>query len=181
MKTVQPIRDKDKIETMKNELLKLGYKNYLLFVVGINTGLRISDILNLRVYHVRNRTHITIKEKKTGKEKRFLINHQLRKDFEKYIFNMQDIEYIFQSRKGQNRPISRVQAYRILNKASDIVGLDEVGTHTLRKTFGYWHYQIYKDVAILQEIFNHSSPSVTLRYIGINQDIKDKTIEDFYL
>ncbi len=181
MKIVQPIRDKDKIEDMRNQLLKLGYKNYLLFVVGINTGLRISDILNLRVYHIRNKTHITIKEKKTGKEKRFLINHHLRKDLEKYIFNMKDMEYIFQSRKGQNSPISRVQAYRILNKASTIVGLEEVGTHTLRKTFGYWHYQIYKDVAILQEMFNHSSPSITLRYIGINQDIKDKTIEDFYL
>ncbi|MEG1009339.1 MAG: site-specific integrase, partial [Clostridia bacterium] len=53
--------------------------------------------------------------------------------------------------------------------------------HTMRKTFGYWHYQIYKDIAILQDIFNHSSPSITLRYIGINDDIKDKTIENFYL
>lgn len=181
MNTVQPIRDKNQIEDMKNELLKLGYKNYLLFVVGINTGLRISDILNLKVYDVRDRSHITIKEKKTGKEKRFLINSQLRKDFEKYIHRMDNEDYLFQSRKGANRPISRVQAYRILNQASFKVGLKEVGTHTLRKTFGYWHYQIYKDVAILQDIFNHSAPSITLRYIGINQDIKDKTIEDFYL
>lgn len=181
MNIVQPIRDKKKIEEMKNTLLKSGYKNYLLFVVGINTGLRISDILNLKVYDVKNRSHIVINEKKTGKEKRFLINGQLRKDFEKYIMNMYDDEYIFQSRKGKNRPISRVQAYRILNKAAEQVRIQEVGTHTLRKTFGYWHYQIYKDVAILQDIFNHSAPSITLRYIGINQDIKDKTIEDFYL
>lgn len=181
MNIVQPIRDKNKIEDMKNELLKLGYKNYILFIVGINTGLRISDILNLKVYDVRDRSHITIKERKTGKEKRFLINSQLRKDIEKFISDMNNEEYIFQSRKGKNRPISRVQAYRILNKAATKVGVKEVGTHTLRKTFGYWHYQIYKDVAILQDIFNHSAPSITLRYIGINQDIKDKTIEDFYL
>lgn len=57
----------------------------------------------------------------------------------------------------------------------------EVGTHTLRKTFGYWHYKQYKDVAILQDIFNHSAPSITLRYIGINDDVKDNTIENFYL
>ncbi|MBU5677552.1 site-specific integrase [Alkaliphilus sp. MSJ-5] len=181
MNTVQPIRDKNKIEDMKNELLKLGYKNYILFIVGINTGLRISDILNLKVYDVRDRSHIAIKEKKTGKEKRFLINSQLRKDIEKFISGMNNEEYIFQSRKGKNRPISRVQAYRILNQAAVKVGIKEVGTHTLRKTFGYWHYHIYKDVAILQDIFNHSAPSITLRYIGINQDIKDKTIEDFYL
>ncbi|WZL71419.1 site-specific integrase [Clostridiaceae bacterium 35-E11] len=181
MNIVQPIRDKKKIEEMKNTLLKSGYKNYLLFVAGINTGLRISDILNLKVYDVKNRSHIVINEKKTGKEKRFLINGSLRKDFERYILYMYDDDYIFQSRKGKNRPISRVQAYRILNKAAEQVGIQEVGTHTLRKTFGYWHYQIYKDVAILQDIFNHSAPSITLRYIGINQDIKDKTIEDFYL
>jgi integrase len=178
---VQPIRDKNKIEEMKNELLKSGYKNYLLFVAGINTGLRVSDLLNLKVSDVKDRTHIFIHEKKTGKEKRFLINNQLRRDFEIYIKNMSREEYLFQSRKGKNKPISRVQAYRILNNAADTVGISEVGTHTLRKTFGYWHYQIYKDVAILQDIFNHSAPSVTLRYIGINQDIKDKTIEDFYL
>ncbi|MCT4596194.1 MAG: site-specific integrase [Anaeromicrobium sp.] len=181
MKFVQPIRDKHKIEEMKNELLKSGYKNYLLFVAGINTGLRISDLLRLRVYHIRDRNHIIIIEKKTGKEKRFLINSQLRKDFEKYIGNMSDDTYLFKSRKGKNNPISRIQAYRILNNAASIIGLSEIGTHTLRKTFGYWHYQIYKDIAILQDIFNHSSPSITLRYIGITQDLKDKTIEDFYL
>lgn len=181
MNVVQPIRDKNKIEDMKIELLKSSYKNYMLFIIGINTGLRISDILNLKIYDVRDRTHIIIKEKKTGKEKRFLINSQLRKDIEKFISRMDNEEYLFQSRKGINRPISRVQAYRVLNKAANKVGISEVGTHTLRKTFGYWHYQIYKDIAILQDIFNHSAPSITLRYIGINQDIKDKTIEDFYL
>jgi len=51
------------------------------------------------------------------------------------------------------------------------VGLDEVGTHTMRKTFGYWHYKEFGDVADLQQLFNHSSQSVTLRYIGIAQEI----------
>ncbi|MBF8984914.1 tyrosine-type recombinase/integrase, partial [Lutibacter sp. B2] len=80
-----------------------------------------------------------------------------------------------------NHPISRVQAYRALSKAGKKCGLDDIGTHSLRKSFGYWHYQMYKDVAVLQDIFNHSSPSVTLRYIGINQDVKDQTIEKFFL
>lgn len=181
MKIVQPIREKSKIEHMKTELLKLGYKNYILFIIGINTGLRISDILKLKVADVKDKTHILMTEQKTGKQKRFLINNQLREELNKYIVSMSEEEYLFQSRKGINKPISRVQAYRILNKASDKIGLEEVGTHTLRKTFGYWHYQIYKDVAILQDIFNHSAPSVTLRYIGINDDVKDKTIENFYL
>ena len=83
------------------------------------------------------------------------------------------------ARTKQN--IGRVQAYRILNKAAAEVGLIEIGTHTLRKTFGYHFYKRYKDVALLQEIFNHSAPSITLRYIGINQDIIDEAVGGFHL
>jgi integrase len=181
MKFVQPIRDKEKIQQMKNELLRTGYRDYMLFVIGVNTGLRISDILALRVGAVRNKTHINIKEQKTGKDKRFMINSNLNRDIDKYIQGMNDEEYLFISRKRENKPITRVQAYRVLNAAASKIGLEEIGTHTLRKTFGYWHYKQYKDVAILQDIFNHSAPSITLKYIGINDDIKDKTIENFYL
>lgn len=181
MKTVQPLREKELIEKMKSELLNIGYKNYMLFVVGINTGLRISDILKLKVSDVKDKTHIIITEKKTKKNKRFLINSSLRAEIDRYIKNMNDMDYLFKSQKGDNKAISRIQAYRILNKAADKLGIEEIGTHTLRKTFGYWHYKQYKDVAILQDIFNHSAPSVTLRYIGINDDMKDKTIENFYL
>lgn len=178
---VQPIRDREKIEAMKAELLKRGHRDYLLFVVGINTGLRISDILRLKVKDVRNKTHIVITEQKTGKTKRAFINEQLRKELDTFTASMDDDEYLFQSQKGNNKPITRVQAYRILNEAAAKVGLEEVGTHTLRKTFGYWHYQQHKDVALLQYLFNHSAPSVTLRYIGINQDLMDKTLENFFL
>ncbi|WP_346879017.1 site-specific integrase [Clostridium sp. UBA7791] len=180
MDLVQPIRDKDLIQKFKNELLKSGYRDYMLFIIGINTGLRISDILNLKVNDVKDHTHINIVEKKTGKNKRFLINTYLKKDIDRYIEGMCNNDWLFPSRKG-DKAISRVQAYRILNNVADKLGVEEVGTHTLRKTFGYWHYQQHKDVAVLQDIFNHSAPSVTLRYIGINDDIKDKTIEEFYL
>lgn len=181
MDLVQPIRDKKIIEQFKTELLKNGLRDYMLFVIGINTGLRISDILSLKVNDVKDRTHIRIIEKKTKKDKRFMINVMLKNDIDRYIEGMNDDEYLFQSKKGENKPITRVQAYRILNNAANKLGVDEVGTHTLRKTFGYWHYQQFKDVALLQELFNHSAPSVTLRYIGINQDMMDKTIEGFYL
>lgn len=179
MEVVQPIRSKEIIAQFKNVLLHKSYRDYILFVIGINTGLRISDILQLKVEDVKG-SHIVITEKKTNKHKRFYINGQLRKELNKYIKGMNNDDYLFPSRKG-DKPITRVQAYRILNDVADKLDVAEVGTHTLRKTFGYWHYQQYKDVAILQDIFNHSSPSVTLRYIGITDDIKDKTIEGFYL
>lgn len=182
MNFVQPIREKVKIEEIKNELLKSGYRDYLLFVTGINTGLRISDLIKLKVKDVRDLTHILIKEEKTGKQKRFLINSNLKELFDNYIKNLPDEEYLFKSRQGRNQHITRVQAYRIINNAVKNSGVaDQIGTHTLRKTFGYHHYQQFKDVAVLQFIFNHSAPSVTLRYIGINDDIKDKTIANFVL
>lgn len=125
--------------------------------------------------------HITVIEKKTGKQKRFPLCNGLLTEMEKYTKNMKVGEYLFKSRKGDNKTITTVQAYRIISKAAKRIGLEEIGTHTMRKTFGYWHYQLYKDVAILQEIFNHSSPSVTLRYIGINQDIIDNSYMNFSL
>ncbi|WP_298202118.1 site-specific integrase [Desulfosporosinus sp.] len=180
MNTVQPIRDKKLIERLKNELKKSGSRDYMLFCFGINVGLRISDILSLKVSDVRDRSHLTLTEQKTGKVRRIKING-ISDDLNDYIQGMNDDDYLFRSQKGDNMPISRVQAYRILNKAADVIGIEEIGTHTMRKTFGYHFYQKTKDVALLQELFNHSAPSVTLRYIGINQDIMDTAMDDFKL
>lgn len=183
MNTVQPIRSQDEITKIKEELKKIDEKYYIMFVIGINTGLRVSDILTLKVSDIKDKTHIIILEQKTKKNKRFLINSMLQNDISTFIKdnNLTNDMYLIQSRKGKNKPITRVQAYRVLNQAASTLGLVEIGTHTMRKTFGYWHYKQNKDVAILQEIFNHSSPSITLRYIGINDDIKDETIKNFYL
>lgn len=178
MKTVQPIRDRDKIDAMKQVLLCTSERNYFLFVLGINVGMRISDLLPLRVRDLMG-SHLVVQEKKTGKRKRFFINNQLRREIDLYIDGRAPEEYVFPSRKGGH--ISRIQAYYILNDAARAVGLDSIGTHTLRKTFGYFHYKRYKDVALLQQLFNHAAPSITLRYIGITQDEIDDTLADFFL
>ena len=183
MNTVQPIRDKKKISAMKTLLKAKNEKYYLMFRIGINVGLRVSDILELKVGDVRAKDHITICEKKTGKTKRFLLPATLQKEINSYIKenNMNDEEYLIKSQKGNNKPITRIQAYRVLNEVAKQIGIDEVGTHTMRKTFGYHHYKQNKDVAILQDIFNHSAPSITLRYIGINDDMKDDSLKNFDL
>ncbi len=183
MNTVQPIRDIKTITAMKERLKAMNEKYYIMFVCGINIGLRISDILTLNVSDVQSKSHIIITEQKKGKTKRFLINDKLSAELESYISsnNLSNDDYLIPSRKGDNKPITRVQAYRILNEVGKELGLEDIGTHTLRKTFGYYHYKQYKDIAILQDIFNHSAPSITLRYIGINDDMKDETIKNFYL
>ena len=121
-----------------------------------------------------------INEKKTGKRKRFRINEKLQKVIERYTEGMEAADYLFASKKGGNA-ITRVRAYQIINGAARQIGLTEIGTHTLRKTFGYHFYRKSKDVATLQMLFNHSHPQVTLRYIGINQDLMDQAVDDFSL
>ncbi|WP_343837704.1 site-specific integrase [Salinibacillus aidingensis] len=180
MQTVEPIRDRLLIEEMKQELRKTSERNYFLFVMGINTGLRISDLLPLQVKDVRNQTHITLKETKTRKNKRFLLNAELRGIIADYIRDKEDDDYLFPSHKT-DLPLQRVQAYKVLNQAAKTVGIQNFGTHSLRKTFGFWHYTMNRNVALLQDIFNHSSPEITLRYIGINQDIVDQSLEHFSL
>ena len=182
MNFVQPIREIEKIEEFKSLLKERSQRDYFLFFMGINTGLRISDLLPLKVKDVKNKTHITITEEKTGKVKRFPL-YKIQEEIAAYIKGMRDNSYLFPSREKNNgvRPISRHQAWKILNDVGKTLGMDSIGTHTLRKTFGYHFYQKYKDLALLQELFNHSAPSVTLRYIGINQDMIDDAMREFKL
>jgi integrase len=174
MEYVQPIRSKAKIDHIKEILGRRSPRNRLMFILGINTGLRISDILMLTVQDIHNKQHIEVREQKTGKVRQIKINSNLQTAIKEY-FKCYDCE------ESQKKvfDISRIQAYRIINDAARTVGLlDRIGTHTLRKTFGYHHYQKHKDVAILQNIFNHSSPSVTLRYIGVDADMMDESIDE---
>jgi integrase len=181
MNTMQAIKDRTMVEKIKKVLMKHSTRDYMLFVIGVNTGFRISDILKLQVSHVKEQTHITIREEKTEKIKKAFINPMLRAEINRYIERMRDDEYLFKSQKGVNRPISRIQAFRILDKAAKELGLSEIGNHGMRKTFGYFHYQKYHDVALLQKLFNHSAPSVTLRYIGVEQDEMDQTLREFFI
>ena len=181
MNTVSPIRSPQTIQLMKTLLKDQSYRNYFLFVAGINIGIRICDLLKLRVKDVRNQSHLIIREQKTNKEKRFLINGNLQKEIALFIEGKSDNEFIFLSREGQGKALTRVSAWRILKSAAEEAGVTNVGTHTLRKTFGYHFYKLTKDIAMLQKIFNHTSPWVTLKYIGITQDEMDESVEKFSL
>ena len=182
MEYVQPIRDLNKIEEVKSILKESGTRDLLLFCLGINTALRVSDLLKFKVSDVRGKSHIELKEQKTGKLKRFPLRGKLLELVEEYIKNKADEDYLFPSRNGRNKPLTRVMAYKVINNACRKAGIkDRIGMHTLRKTFSYHHYQTFHDVAILQYLLNHSSPSTTLRYIGITQDNAEATLQQFEL
>ncbi|MEQ8223781.1 MAG: site-specific integrase [Candidatus Eremiobacterota bacterium] len=181
MKYVQPIRNKKVIEQIKKILKATNLRNYCLFTVGINSGLRISDLLNLKINDVLLedriiKDRITIQEHKTGKIKNFPIADTAKKAILEYL-NTRDFqrdEPLFLSRKGK-RAINRQQANKIINDIARLIGLEgRFGTHSLRKTFGYHAYQSGIDISILQKLFNHSAPSVTLAYMGITQDDLDE-------
>lgn len=178
MNFVQPIRDPEIIRAIKTDLGNKSERNRMLFITGINSGLRISDILPLRVSDTK-KSYFNLTEIKTGKKKRIEMTPGLIKEFKEYTKGMEDHEYLFKSREGVNKPIGRSMAYKILREAAEKYGLDDIGTHTLRKTFGYHFYKQHKDVALLQQIFNHSDPATTLSYIGISQDERDKAMKNF--
>jgi integrase len=186
---VEPIKNLNQIEAMKNVLKARNIRDYLLFVMGINTGLRISDLLALKQCDIMDDNgsvldFIRIREKKTRKHKVFKLNNSARKAVGEYVAHYDCIpeRYLFVSRKGNNRPISRVQAWEVLNNAARAVGIREnIGTHTLRKTFGYHAYRQGTDITLLMKVLNHSTPAITLSYIGITQDDINKVYANLNL
>ena len=186
MSLVQPIRDKKVLDKFKKEVLRRSERDYIMVLLGINTGLRIGDIVPLKVKDVYKKTHIYLHEQKTGKSKRFPIMH-IGKEIDSYI-EREDLEaddYLFKSRQvdsdGIKRCISTTQAYRRLKAVANDLGIEDFGTHSLRKSFGYHYYKQNKDIAKLMTIFNHSSEAITMRYIGITQEAIDESMMNFRL
>lgn len=182
-KTVEPIREEGDIERIK----KVTYqspRDHLLFVMGINNGLRISDLLSLKVKDVRGLKQggiLRIKEKKTGKDNVLGINKAVHKALKRYLDEAKpaDEEYLFRSRKGG--ALDKRSVHRLVNKWADDAGVKgKFGTHTLRKTFGYMHRtKCGTGFEVLARRFNHSSPAVTMRYLGItNKEVDDILMQE---
>ncbi|MBO1264498.1 tyrosine-type recombinase/integrase [Proteiniclasticum sp. SCR006] len=177
---VEPIRDKKMVSKFLIYLKGTNERDFLLAKFQLNTGLRISDVVQVKVSDLlteggRFREYFTKSEQKTHKTTKIKLNDELKKTIKSYIevFKLRNDDYLFASRKGGC--ISTTQAYRVLKAAADALGIEHFGTHSLRKTFGYWTYKESKyNIGLIMDIFNHTSQSMTLLYIGINQEQKDK-------
>ena len=183
---VEPIKNKKDIEAVEKFLELHSKRNRLIFAFGINTGLRVSDILGLNVEDVKDKNYVEIREKKTGKYKRFPLNSKLKVLIKDYLKERENLYVIgdetplFVGKKHHR--LHRSQVYRFLNEACEQLGISaNIGTHSMRKSFGYHFYKKFNDVALLQKILNHSSPAITLRYIGIAQDEIDDSYYNFEL
>jgi site-specific recombinase XerD len=185
-KTVDPIKSKREIQAVKNYLSGKNLRDYTIFVVGINSALRVSDIVKLKwedvFYEIGElKKEIRLIEKKTSKQKVFPINQSMKKallEYFEYIDKPSDDEYIFKSRQGGNSPLSVKMAWRIFKDIQDNVKLStHIGTHSMRKTFCFMAWKQGVPIETLMKILNHGSQSVTKRYIGITQE----EINDVYL
>lgn len=185
MGTTRPLKSKDDIKKLKRYFIDQGQiRNYAIVTLGINTSMRISDLLSLcwrdvYIFDVnRYREHICIVEKKTNKLTNIPLNEEviktleMLKDFEQPV---KESDYLFKGQSKVNQPLSRSQAYRIIRHASKELNIEGViSCHSLRKTFGYHAWKQGIPPAVIMSIYNHSSLEVTKRYLAIDQDDKDE-------
>ena len=192
MSTTKPIRKIEDIEALKNYFLhkKHNLRNYTMVCLGINSALRISDLLSLTwgdVYDFTNscfRQHIAIIERKTGKRTENALNTNAMKALESYKNSLSEVTeqtFIFPGR-GRKKPLSRSPAYRILRSAGQALHFETgISCHSLRKTFGYHAWKMGVQPAVLTQVFHHSSFQVTKRYLGIEQDDIDQVFLAIHL
>lgn len=182
MAATEPIRDKKQLKELAEYYLKKGQlRNYTLIIMGVYTALRISDLLRLKwsdVYDEEKQafhTHVTIIEKKTGKTKTIALNKQILGALRQY-YSKRRGEYIFANNRKDPKAISRVQAWRIIHAAVvELRFAGKIACHSLRKTWGYHAVKDNKvTLAVVVDIYNHSSYEITKRYLGITQDERDE-------
>lgn len=183
MKIVEPIREQMWIDEFLRYFEQTSSRNHLLFLLGIYTGFRISDILKLRVRDVADTMHIAVTEQKTGKVRRVVIHDKVRLPLRRYIEGKSRTDYLFESRQrgksGKKKPLDRSTVDKILKQAAKEINYKEpIATHSLRKTFGYRYYNASGgDIAALMKFFNHTSQEITIRYVGLEQDTFDAYLQ----
>ncbi|MCQ6531041.1 tyrosine-type recombinase/integrase [Bacillus mycoides] len=172
----QPIPNEKQLEALKNILLQSSKRDGLLFVLAINSGLKVSEILQLQIGDVLDedkniRPYSLFYNEKVKVHKWFAVNENSQhaiKDYMKERKVWKQNEPLLKSQKG-TRSITRQHAWYILNTAAIKVGLEKISSHTLQKIWGYYAYKSGVDIAFLQQFFGHRSPSTTLKYIGIQK------------
>lgn len=185
IKAMVDLFDKRIEEAPDENKRQIACRNKMMFLIGINLGIRASDLCSLRYSFFMNndgtfKEGYSLQPKKTKKQKKFVklyFNQVVKKAITDYIeeYPVEDLnEFLFKSRKG-DKSIGEQTLWDIMNKAAIEAGIKQnIGSHSLRKTFGRFVFHNADDknkaLVILQTIFNHSSPAVTSRYIGLTDD-----------
>lgn len=184
-RTSQPIKDTATVarwlRTAREHDLtrRSGVSWYLLLLIGFNTGLRISDIVRLRVRDIRGHERLVVVARKTGREADIKLKADVRRVIDQMTAGLAPEDYLFTSRQrgrdGQPKAIDRRTARRIVQSVAAATGYTgHVGTHTMRKTYAYSLYIASgRDLSIVQKQLGHSDTGVTLHYIGLDRETTD--------
>ncbi|WP_069998237.1 tyrosine-type recombinase/integrase [Cellulosilyticum sp. I15G10I2] len=187
------IKNKDLVRKILQFEKEQNQRDYMLLYTGFFTALRVSDLIEMKVKDVKGKQSLRIKEKKTGKYRDFDMPIKLRKELQAYCKDRADDEYLFKSRQyapkrkskdnklfeEDNTPISRQRVWQIMKEIEVKFNLENIGCHTMRKTFGYHHYRVFKNLATLQRILNHRSIEETKIYIGVEQEDVNSELRAF--
>ena len=166
MNWVSPIKDEETLIRFKEKLRQTDDKYYILFEIGVGTGLQLQEILKFRNQDIRGKDRIEAEIGVKQVKQTFEISEALKKVILNYTDGKDPKGFLIQGSAGSKTALSREQVYRVLRRAGKSVGLDSIGAQTMRKTFAWRYYKKTKDIYYLQRLFNHASPSITYRYIG---------------
>lgn len=186
---VLPIKDTEILHEVEETLLhnfKFGRRNYTIFKVGLVTMLRVSDLLALRRNEIFEtdgsiKSNAYIIDQKTGKHNVLYLKPAFN-DLTIYSCwlnqNYPNSEWLFPSSQHPTQHVSIKQFYKVIRRVGNLLGIDYLGTHTMRKTGAYRVYvQSNYDIGLVMSLLNHSSQAMTLRYLGLDQVSKEKKLD----
>lgn len=166
MNWVAPIKDEKTLKLFGDTLKEVDYKYYIMFQLGVGTGLQLQDILSFKNKDVTGKSEITVKIGTKNIVNTFTVPEDLQRIISDYTKGKDPEAYLILGHQSANKPVSREQAYRILRSTGHKIGLSSIGAQTMRKTFAWKYYNETGDIYYLQNLFNHASPSITYRFIG---------------
>ena len=166
MNWVAPIKDEKTLKLFGDTLKEVDYKYYIMFQLGVGTGLQLQDILSFKNKDVTGKSEITVKIGTKNIVNTFTVPEDLQKIISDYTKGKDPEAYLILGHQSANKPVSREQAYRVLRSTGHKIGLSSIGAQTMRKTFAWKYYNETGDIYYLQNLFNHASPYITYRFIG---------------
>ena len=182
MNWVAPIKDDETLQKFKDRLKQMDEKYYIMFEIGVGTGMQLQDILKLKVKDVRGKDRIEAYIGTKNIKRTFVFSDKLKEEIRMFTEGKPDDAYLIIGHASSPEPLSREQAYRALKSAGRHIGLASIGAQTMRKTFAWRYYKETGDIYYLQNLLNHASPSITYRYIGekpnVEVQLKKMTAEE---
>jgi len=172
MNWVSPIKDDETLEKFKQLLRENDDKYYIMFEIGIGTGLQLQDILKFKNEDIRNKDSIVANIGTKNIKRTFIIPEDLKKIIHDYTEGRAPDAYLITGHASSPAPLSREQAYRVFKSVGKSMGLNSIGAQTMRKTFAWKYFKTTNDIYYLQNLFNHASPSITYRYIGEKPNVQ---------